>query len=289
MAEFGAHPQARPGAGRPVLVTGAAGLIGRVTCAGLAARGWKVRGLDKETLDGVDGLADPPVVADIRDAAAVRKATEGVDAVVHLAGIPTEAPFEEILGANIEGTFEVFDAARREGVRRVVYASSNHAVGYTPRTALATVDMPPRPDTYYGVSKVFGEALGSLMADRYGMEVVCLRIGSWKQYPESVRELSTWLSPADGVRLIQAALTAPDVRYSVVYGISANTRAWWDLAPARALGYLSVDDAEDYAEDILVAAGEPDRSDPEWSRIGGAFAGPRFDEPALGRDQDRPR
>jgi uronate dehydrogenase len=284
MAEFGAHPQARPGAGRTVLVTGAAGRIGRVTCAGLAARGWKVRGLDKDALDGVDGLADPPVVADVRDAAAVRKATEGVDAVVHLAGIPTEAPFEEILGANIEGTFVVFDAARREGVRRIVYGSSHHAVGYAPRTALATVDAPPRPDTYYGVSKVFGETLGSVMSDRYGLEVVCLRIGVWKQYPESVRDLSIWLSPADGVRLIQAALTAPDVTFSVVYGISANTRAWWDLAPARALGYLSVDDAEDYAEDILVASAEPDRSDPEWSRIGGSYAGPGFDEPGLGRD-----
>jgi uronate dehydrogenase len=283
MAEFGAHPQARPGAGRRVLVTGAAGVIGRITCAGLAARGWKVRGLDKAPLDGVDGLADPPIVADIQDADAVRRATAGVEAVVHLAGIPTEAPFADILAANIDGTFQVFDAARREGVRRIVYASSNHAVGYTPRTELASVDVPPRPDTYYGVSKVFGEALGRLMVDRYGLEVVCLRIGSWKQYPESVRELSTWLSPADGVRLISAALTAPDVGFAVVYGISANTRAWWDLAPARALGYLSVDDAEDYAEQILAEHGEPDPADPDVSRIGGSYAGPGFDEPGLGR------
>jgi uronate dehydrogenase len=283
MAEFGAHPQGRPGAGRTVLVTGAAGHIGRITCAGLAARGWKVRGLDRVPLDAVDGLAEPPVVADIRDTEAVRAATAGVDAVVHLAGIPTEAPFEEILGNNIEGTFEVFDAARRQGVRRIVYASSNHAVGYTPRTALATVEVPPRPDTYYGVSKVFGEALGRLMVDRYGLEVVCLRIGSWKQYPESVRELSSWLSPADGVRLIHAALSAPDVGFTVVYGISANTRAWWDLAPARALGYLSVDDAEEYADRIPGADADPDRSDPEWARIGGAFAGPAYDEPRLGR------
>jgi uronate dehydrogenase len=283
MAEFGAHPQARPGAGRKVLVTGAAGLIGRTACAGLAARGWKVRGLDSVPLDGVDGLADPPVVADIRDAQAVRKATAGVDAVVHLAGIATEAPFEEILATNIEGTFRVFDAARREGVRRIVYASSNHAVGYTPRTELASVDVPPRPDTYYGVSKVFGEALGRLLVDRYGLEVVCLRIGSWKQYPETVWELSTWLSPADGVRLISAALTAPDVGFAVVYGISANTRAWWDLAPARALGYLSVDDAEDYAEQILAGHGEPDPAAPDLSRLGGSFAGPGFDEPGLGR------
>ncbi len=283
MSDFGAHPQARPGAGRKVLVTGATGQIGRITCAGLAARGWKVRGLDRAPLDGVDGLADPPIVADVQDAGAVRKAMAGVEAVVHLAGIATEAPFAEILAANIDGTFQVFDAARREGVRRIVYASSNHAVGYTPRTELAPVDVLPRPDTYYGVSKVFGEALGRLLVDRYGLEVVCLRIGSWKQYPESVRELSTWLSPADGVRLISAALTTPDVGFAVVYGISANTRAWWDLAPARALGYLSVDDAEDYAEQILAGAGEPDPADPDVSRIGGPYAGPRFDEPGLGR------
>lgn len=282
MTEFGAHPQARPGAGRKVLVTGAAGVIGRIVCPGLAARGWKVRGLDRAPLDGVDGLADPPVVADVQDAAAVRKAMAEMDAVVHLAQKAGEAPFEEIL-PSMDGTFQVFDAARREGGVRIVYASSNHAVGYTPRSELAPVDLLPRPDTYYGVSKVFGEALGRLLVDRYGLEVVCLRIGSWKQYPESVRELSTWISPADGVRLVAAALTAPDVTFEVVYGISANTRAWWDLAPARALGYLSVDDAEDYADRVPGAGDEPDKSAPEWARIGGQYAGPGYDEPGLGR------
>jgi uronate dehydrogenase len=279
MTDFGAHPDARPGAGRRVLVTGAAGRIGRAACPGLAARGWQVRGLDHRPLDGVAGLADPPVVAEIGDAAALTAATAGMDAVVHLAAISTEAPFAEILAANIDGTYQVFEAARRSGVPRVVFASSNHAVGFTPRTELAGVDLPPRPDTFYGLSKVFGEALGRLYADRYRLEVVCLRIGSWDERPTTPRHLSTWLSPADGVRLLHAALSAPDVGFAVVYGISANTRAWWDLAPARALGYLSVDDAEDYAEEILAEHAEPNPADPEHALLGGDFAGPQYDAP----------
>ncbi len=287
MSELAAHPDARPGAGRRVLVTGAAGNIGRAACPGLAARGWRVRGLDSAPLDGVAGLADPPVVADIDDAAAIERAMAGMDAVVHLAGIPTEAPFADILRANIDGTYQVFDAARRAGVPRVVFASSNHAVGFTPRTELAGVDVPPRPDTLYGVSKVFGEALGRLYTDRYGLEVVCLRIGTWADRPTTPRHLATWLSPADGIRLLHAALSAPDVGFTVVYGISANTRAWWDLAPARALGYLSVDDAEDYAEEILTEHGEPDPADPEQALLGGDFAGPEFDAPAPTADGTR--
>jgi len=283
MAEFGAHPQARPGGGRRVLVTGAAGPIGRIACAGLAARGWKVRGLDNVTLDGVDGLADPPVLAEVTDAGAVRRATEGVDAVVHLAGL-AEAPSDPVLAATVEGTFHVFDAARRAGVSRVVHASGSHPVGFVPGSAPATADVPPRPSTYSEVSMVFGEALGRLMVDRYGLEVVCLRIGSWKQYPTSVPELSTWISPADGVRLLAAALTAPDVGFAIVYGISANTRARWDLAPARALGYLSVDDAEEYADQIPGADADPDPGRTNPDRSGAAFAGPAYDEPRPGRE-----
>lgn len=279
MTELGAHPQARPGAGRGVLVTGAAGLVGRTACAGLAARGWRVRGLDVQPLDGVDGLDGPPVVADVQDGAAVERACAGMDAVVHLAGISGEASFPEILAANIDGTFQVFDAARRAGVERVVYASSNHAVGFTPRTELLGTDVPPRPDTYYGVSKVFGEALGRLYVDRYGLQVVCLRIGTWQDRPTAPRHLSTWLSPSDGVRLLHAALSAPDVDFAVVYGISANTRAWWDLAPARALGYLSVDDAEDYAADVLTGDDEPD---PAGERVGGPYADATQEAPRAG-------
>jgi uronate dehydrogenase len=278
---FGAHPEARPGAGRRVLVTGAAGRIGGVVCPGLNARGWRVRGLDRAPLDGVDGLAEPGIEADVKNYGALDRAMSGVEAVVHLAGIPGEAPFPEILDANIDGTYRVYDAARRAGVRRIVFASSNHAVGFTPRAdGMLTADVPPRPDTYYGVSKVFGEALGRLHADRYRMQVVCLRIGSFSDRPTEPRELSTWLSPSDAVRLVHAALTAPDVDFAVVYGISANTRAWWDLEPARALGYRPTDDAEDYAAEILPESGEPDPTAIEHAVVGGPFAGPGYDAPS---------
>jgi uronate dehydrogenase len=273
---MGAHPDARPGANRRVLVTGAAGLIGRTVCPGLNARGWSVRGLDRAPLGAVQGL-DDAVVADIQDAKALDRAVDGVEAVVHLAGISTEAPFPQILAANIDGTYQVLDAARRAGVRRVVYASSNHAVGYTPRAELVGVDVPDRPDTYYGVSKVFGEALGRLYADRYGMQFVALRIGSCIPEPSTLRHLATWLSLPDCVRLVHASLTAPDVDFAVAYGISANTRAWWDLSPARALGYLPVDDAERYAERIVAEHGEPDPADPELNLVGGDFTGPKYD------------
>lgn len=274
-----AHPDARAGNNRRVLVTGAAGTIGRATCPGLNARGWSVRGLDRAPLDGVRGL-DDAVVADIRDTAAVDAAMAGVDAVVHLAGIATEAPFPDILAANVDGTYRVLDAARRAGVRRFVFASSNHAVGYTPRADSVGVDVPIRPDTYYGVSKAFGEAIGRLHVDRYGMEFVALRIGSWLAEPTTPRHLATWLSPSDGIRLIHAALTAPDVDFAVVYGISANTRAWWDLSSARALGYRPTEDAEEHAARIIAAHGEPDPADPEIALLGGDFTGPRYDAPA---------
>ena len=144
-------------------------------------------------------------------------------------------------------------------------ASSNHATGYTPRPGgglLREVDAPPRPDTYYGVAKVTMEALGSLYVDRYGMDVVCLRIGSAFAEPTTTRQLSTWLSPADTVSLVDAALKAPAPGFSVVWGVSDNTRRWWDLTAARALGYEPADDAEVYAEALIEVHGEPDLADP---------------------------
>jgi uronate dehydrogenase len=224
------------------------------------------------------------VVADITDLAAVQDAVDGVSAVVHLAGIATESTWPAISHANIEGTYRVLEAARLAGVSRVVLASSNHATGYTPRPSgglLREVDAPPRPDTYYGVSKVTMEALGSLYADRYGMDVVCLRIGSASPEPTTTRMLATWLSPGDTVSLVDAALRAPAPGFTVVWGVSANTRNWWDLTAARALGYEPADDAEVFAEALVEVHGEPDPADPVHARVGGEYTTAAFDAEAV--------
>ena len=241
-----------------VLVTGAAGTIGSALRARLPEYGWTLRGFDREPVPG-------GVVGDITSAADLDAALHEVEAIVHLAGQPTEAPWPVIRDANIEGTVQVFEAARRAGVQRVVYASSNHAVGRTPMSAELPADLPPRPDTLYGVSKVFGEALGRYYADRYGMRVACLRIGTFEDRPTNLRALATWLSPDDTARLVDACLRAATLTYAIVWGVSANTRRSWSLAAGRALGYEPHDDAEVYAADIDARAPDSD------SLVGGEF------------------
>ncbi|SCX47467.1 uronate dehydrogenase [Klenkia marina] len=259
----------------PVLVTGAAGYIGGLLRHGLPERGHALRSLD------VVAVVEPRpgeehLVADATDLAAVTAAARGASAIVHMAGIATESSWAAISHANIEGTYVALEAARLAGVPRVVLASSNHATGMSPRVENAQTDAQPRPDTYYGVSKVTMEALGSLYVDRYGLDVVCLRIGSAQPEPVTPRHLSTWLSPADTVGLVHAALTAPAPGFSVVWGISANTRGWWDLTSARALGYDPVDDAEAFAAAVTAAHGEPTPGTVEFDRVGGEYAGPDF-------------
>ena len=271
---------------RRVLVTGGSGVIGSVLRRELPRQGWRVRSLDLVPPTDAHADADADLlVGDVLDRGLLDAAMADVDAVVHLAAIPDEAPFEVILASHVQGTYEVLDAARRAGVRRLVYASSNHAVGFTPRAPLVGVGVRPRPDTFYGVGKVAGEALCSLYADRYGLQVAALRIGSFLERPRTRRHLSTWLSPGDLVALTHACLTAPELHYAVVYGISANTRGWWDLEPGRVLGYEPQDDAEQYAAEILASTPEPAADDVEHAFLGGAFAGPAYD---LGRRGERP-
>jgi uronate dehydrogenase len=267
-----------------VLLTGAAGGIGTVLRGGLPARGWSLRCLDLIPVPDVRP-DEEHVVADVADLTAMTDATDGVGAVVHLAAISGESTWDAILHANIQGTYAVLEAARRAGVPRVVLASSNHATGFTPRPqsgALREGDGPARPDTYYGVSKLALEGLGALYADRYGMDVVCLRIGNASPEPSQTRHLAIWLSPDDSVALVDAALRAPAPGFAVVWGVSANTRNWWDLSAARALGYEPADDAEVYAEALIEEHGAPDPTDPVHARVGGEFTLPRYDAPVDG-------
>lgn len=208
---------------------------------------------------------------DLRDAEAVTAALEGADAVVHLGGVPDEAPLPELLEGNVQGTHNVLEGARRQGVGRVVLASSNRLTGFYPVSTTITVEMPPRPDGLYGVSKVAVEALGRLYADKFGLSVVCLRIGSFEDAPTERRHLATWLSPRDCLGFVRAALTAPDINFAAVYAVSANTRRFWDVGAGSALGYTPVDDAEAFTPRI-----SPEGDTAEHDLQGGAYANTEY-------------
>ncbi|MCX4535845.1 NAD(P)-dependent oxidoreductase [Streptomyces sp. NBC_00841] len=256
---------------RTVLLTGAAGGLGTLMRGLLPAYGYELRLFDVAPIEG----APDAITADLGDKEALREAVRGVDAIIHLAGISLESSFDKILRANIEGTYNLYEAALEEGVRRIVFASSNHAIGYHPRPLpgdpLIPIDTPRRPDTFYGLSKSFGEDLAQLYWDKHAMETVSVRIGSCFMEPTSVRMLSVWMSPGDGARLLHAALTAEEVGHTVVYGSSDNTRLWWDLTTARSLGYEPQDDSEQYAEKLVAEQGELDPDNPDHAHLGGHF------------------
>jgi uronate dehydrogenase len=270
-----------------VLLTGAAGSIGQVLALGLADRGHEVVGLD--LVPRPDGVAaawhtadcsDPDAVADVFSA---EFGESSLDAVVHMAGHPGEGSLPDSLTSHVVTTAALLDAMVEHGVGRLVYGGSNHAVGCTPRAGLPEgllgTGTRTRPDTFYGVAKVAAEALLSLYADRHGIDAVSCRIGSFLPEPQTVRNLATWLSPDDCVRMVDAALTTPAPGFAVLYGISDNTRAWWDLAPGRALGYDPVDDAEAWAD--RVEAGPDDAA--EGARVGGPYAMEAIVRPAFDR------
>ena len=235
---------------------------------GLFSVGHDVCGVDRVPAGGAVVVADLASDVDV-----IAKLMEGADAVVHLAAIASETDFVTAVDSHLGLTHRVLDAAVAHRVPRVVYASSNHAVGFTPRTPMLPTDTRTRPDTFYGFGKAACEALCSLYHDRHGLSVACLRIGSFRDRPTTRRHLSTWLSPGDAVRLVDACLRSPDLGFAIVYGISGNTRAWWDLGPARSLGYRPHDDAETWAAEI---EGTPPSTDDELDGryVGGELARP---------------
>ena len=228
-----------------VLVTGAAGGIGTRLRQLLKGVYPNLRLSDVKR--PADLAADETFVeADLASMPAVETAVAGVDGIVHLGGFSVEGPWDTILQANIIGCYNLFEAARRHRVERVVFASSNHAAGFYPRRRRIGVDAAVRPDSRYGVSKAFGEALGALYSDKHGMIVTCLRIGNVGPRPLDVRRLSIWISPEDIVQLIRIGLEHPDIRFEVVYGVSNNEAAWWDNSRAQSLGYRPKGRAEDH-------------------------------------------
>jgi len=241
---------------RRVLLLGAAGGIGNAIREGLAGRYRLMRLADIAPLTPA-GEGEDCVRADLLDMTSLASAMAGIDSVVHMAGVPVEPETEawdKVLPANIVGVRNLFEAARLAGVKRVIFASSHHAVGFYRRAPQMTATVAPRPDSYYGVSKVFGEAMGRMYADKFGLQVASLRIGAYRPQPSDPRHLSVWVSPRDMVELARCCIEAPDFTHVTVWGVSANTRNFWDNSEAAILGYAPRDNAEDWAEAILRTA-----------------------------------
>ena len=213
---------------------------------------------------------------DVRDFAAVEKMMQGVDGVLHLGSIPIEDSWENILPHNIVGVYNVFEAARRQGVKRVVFASSNHAIGFYPRNRRIDHDNHVRPDSRYGLSKAFGEAIGSLYADKYGLRVMCIRIGNASDEPANKRRLSIWIKYEDLAQLVRIGLEHPELHYEIVYGASDNELSWWDNAAAYRLGYKPEGVAEEHRQAAMAREAEAPEGDLADMFMGGPFCADEF-------------
>ena len=251
-----------------VLITGAAGQIATELRQRLSPR-FSLRLTDIAPV-GALSEREEFVAADLADLSALETLMSGVNAVIHLGGVAVEDTWEKIMPANIAGAYNVFEAARRQGVKRIVVASSNHAVGYFPRSETIDDHVLPRPDGRYGLSKAFAEALGRLFADKYGMEAFCIRIGAMTLEPEDVRRLAIWIHPEDLTNLVEVGLTAP-IRYEIVYGMSDNKRTWWDNSNALRLGYRPKHRSEDFADAVIARESPRDLNDPVEIYQGGTF------------------
>src|SRR6266702_3309124 len=228
-----------------VLITGAAGDIGTRLRKILRSVYPHIRASDiRKPADLAAG--DDFVAADLTDLAQVEKAVAGIEGVVHLGGHAVEGSWETILNDNIIGCYNLFEAARRAGVKRVIFASSNHAIGFYPRSQRIGVEGRVKPDSRYGVSKAFGEALGSLYADKHGLRVTCIRIGNVNDTPLDKRRLSIWVKPDDLAHLIRIGLEHPDIRFEVFYGASNNEAGWWDNSNAHRFGYRPLARSQDF-------------------------------------------
>lgn len=253
-----------------LLLTGAGGALGKVLRPRLQRLAKVLRVSDLVALASATGPHEEVVPCDLADKAAVDALVAGCSAIVHLGGVSVERPFEEVLEANIKGVFHIYEGARRHGVRRVVFASSNHVTGFYRQGERLDTHARRRPDGYYGLSKSFGEDVAQFYFDRWGIESVSIRIGSSFPEPLDRRMLSTWLSYRDLTALIEKSLFASGVGHTVLYGVSANRQAWWDNAAAAHLGFVAQDGSEPFRAQVeREPAGAAD--DPRLVYQGGAF------------------
>ena len=252
---------------KTILMTGAAGRIGTFLRPELAGK-YKLRLSDRMPIRDLRP-GETFVRADISKMSDMLKITKGVDAVVHFGGQSGEHDWDHILSANIIGFYNALEAARRNGVRRFLVATSNHAVGFYRCDETVDHRVYPKPDSRYGVSKVFNEALASLYADRYGMQMFCMRIGNVNHAPIDRRRLAIWVSGRDMAQLVTIGIETPDLHFEVVYGISDNARAWFDNSNAYRLGYKPQDRSEPHAGEILKRDGPPGTSPAEVYQGGG--------------------
>ena len=264
---------------KKILMTGAAGGIGTFLRYEYKKR-YQLRLFDMGPIKNCRH-DEECIQANLEDLTAMRKAVQGVDGIIHLGGYSVEGDWHTLLNANIVGTYNLFEAARLENVKRVVFASSNHAVGFYRRDQKIDHTAMFKPDSRYGLTKVFGESLGSLYADKYDAEVLSIRIGNVGTQPIDVRRLSIWISSRDIAQLISIGLEHPEIKYEVVYGMSDNSRAWWDNSNARRLGYSPQDRSEDYAEQIFSQHSSNTGDLIADAHQGGAFVtGESFSNPA---------
>ncbi len=253
-----------------LLITGAAGALGNQLRQGLAPLATTLRLSDRAPIES--GAAHEELVAcDVGDFDAVMDMVADCDAIVHFGAAPVEKPWAEILNSSIVGGYNVYEAARRHGVRRIVYASSIHAVGYVRREDGADTDTDHQPDTLYGLSKCFVEDLAKLYMQKFGIESACLRINSCFPEPADRRHLSTWMSYRDLIQLVTRCLTAERVGFSVIYGISDNDERVFSNEKAAHLGYRPQDNAEVYRAAVEAKTSPGDPHDAAVAFVGGVF------------------
>ncbi|WP_291771009.1 NAD(P)-dependent oxidoreductase [Castellaniella sp.] len=252
-----------------ILLTGAAGGLGRVLRETLKPMTRILRLSDIQGL-GKAGPSEELCPCDLSDRQAVSDLVRDCDAIVHMGGVSVERPFEEILEANIKGIFHIYEAAREHGARRVVFASSNHAIGFYRQTERLDARAPTRPDGYYGLSKVYGEAMASFYHDRYGIETISIRIGSCFPEPKDRRMMHIWLSAHDLTELIRRGLFTPEIGHTIIFGMSDNKETWWDNRLAAHIGFQAQDTSEAY-RDMIEKQPMPAADDPTMVYQGGAF------------------